>query len=64
MAKVMEWLDDNIEDLYESFIKSKPNMKRLQFINRWNNNAHQKLDNKKQLSPAHVVDFISITKFR
>ena len=61
MAKATEWLDENVEDMFESFIQSKPSVKRLEFIHRWYNpeqNLHMK-----QLNPDHVNN-IGITKFR
>ena len=37
MGKVKGFLDDNIDDLYHNFLKSKPDYEQLLFIHKWSN---------------------------
>lgn len=43
MGKVSSYLDENIDDLYHHFQKSKPDYEKLLFIHKWSNPERFKL---------------------
>jgi len=55
------WIDDNVEDLFESFMRGKPSYEQLLFIHKWYNpdqNMYLKITN------VETVNSIWVNKFR
>ena len=61
MGKINGWLDENIENLYDNFLKSKPTYEQLLFIHKWFNPTRFKLQTK---IDKELVYKMTINKFR
>ena len=63
MIKIELWLEQNLDDLFASFMNGKPNYDKLLFIHKWYN-PEQNMNKNKKLINTELVNAIWRNKFK